>query len=220
MTASIQIEVHADKLKAALAGAPEKFARAMSDVLLKAGIAHENVIKRNRFVPYSGRNAGDRLQRRTGALANAYELRRPEPGKLEMSSGIRGGMRGSQYAKLQEFGGTIKPKSGEYLTVPTDEALTASGALSGRFRIRKAGDGYTTDAGRTFIFKSKAGNLLIGIEGQEMGRGKNKRPRAFYVLKRSVKVPARFGFFDSWKTIEKGMIPKLIDQETRRALGG
>ncbi len=215
--APVRFEMDTDKLARALGQAPKRMRDELAVVLLKAGIAHENVIKRNRFAPYSGRNAGDRLQRRSGKLSQAYALTKPTPQSLEMLSGIRKGLPGSQYARMQETGGTIKAKGGGYLTIPLESALTPAGVLSGRYKIRKSGTGYTTDAGDTFIFRSRGGALLIGIKGRN---GRDKKPKAFYVLKRQVKIPARFGFIASWKTLEQGLVPKLLEQSVRKAMGG
>ena len=123
----------------------------------------------------------------------------------------------------------MRPKRRRYLTVPTEAALTKAGALSGRFRIRQQGTKFVTDAGETFIFKSKGGNLLIGIKARTKrgdfvgpsvpravakGRGRNRELTVFYVLRRRVEVPARFGFIGSWKLLERRLLPKLVARET------
>lgn len=208
------LEIHAERLEKALRAAPLEMRKELASVMLRAGVLHENIIKRRQFSGYRGESYANRLQRRSGALANAYRLSRPTASRLEMTAGIRSGIRGSEYARIQEFGGTVRPKRGKFLTVPLPRALTPSGVLSGRYKIRKSGTGYTTDAGPTFIFKGKSGKLLVGIK-----TGKRDTPTAFYVLKRSVTIKPRFGFFRSWDAIEKARIPRWLDQAAERAMG-
>jgi hypothetical protein len=96
--------------------------------------------------------------------------------------------------------------------------------LSGRYKIRKQGDGYTTDAGDTFLFKSRSGALLIGIKDRKsglakaQGRGKARELKAYYVLKRSVTLKPRFGFFDTWRKLESRTLPALIQRAADRAI--
>lgn len=236
MAVEVAFEVDTGPLVRAFEAQPRELSKALARVLLQLGIAHENVIKRNRFRPYRGEAYDDGLQRRSGALANAYQLKRPRSQAtaqgLEVVAGIRRGVRGSQYAALQEFGGTIRPKRAQYLTIPLAAALTPSGVLSGRYKIRREGGRFVTDAGETFLFRSKGGNLLIGIKSRGVakgfigpgmpralatGRGSSRELKAFYVLRKSVTVPARFGFFAAWKKLERGLLPKLLRREVRRA---
>lgn len=243
MGAALAITVNARQLEHALELAPKRMRDELRTVLLKVGIAHENIVKRNRFGGYRGGIIGpqlpnSRLQRRSGALAQAYKMDPPSATGLEMTSAIRKGMKGSVYAKMQEFGGTVKPKKGKFLTVPLPAALTPSGVLKGRYRIRRSGgsaSGYTTDAGDTFLFKSKRGALLIGIKERRAayssgvavgytereatsGRGKKRELKAFYVLKRSVTIKPRFGFFDSWDKLERSTLPVLVNRASSRIL--
>lgn len=209
----MRLEVHAERLEKALRDAPEETRKGLSRVLTRAGVLHENVVKRRRFGVYRGRAYADKLQRRRGSLANAYAVTtRPSASRLEMVAGIRSGLPGSSYARIQEFGGTVRPKRGKYLTVPLPAALTGSGALSGRYRIRRSGSRYVTDAGPTFIFKSKRGNLIVAVK-----QGANVKP--IYVLRRQVTIRPRFGFFDAWAAIERSRIPAWTDQVARGALG-
>jgi hypothetical protein len=233
----VVLDINAARLQNALTYAPETTRKALQRVLLRTGITMENAMARGRFRPYQGggrSTLADRLQRRSGSLQRAFAFERPEVDKLDMRLGFRSGQPGGAYARLQEFGGTIKPKRGQYLTIPTEEALTPSGILSGKYMIRKSGDRYVTDAGETFIFKSRGGNLLIGIKGLKRpngegpprqvalsrGRGDAKELKVFYVLRRSVKVPARLGFFKTWKTIQEGLLPKLLEREVFKAFRG
>ena len=82
--------------------------------------------------------------------------------------------------------------------------------MSARYRIRRTGQKWGTAAGETFIYRSRRGNLLIGIKGQGT--------KPFYVLKKSVEVKPRFGFFASWRLLERKLLPKLMRREIQRAL--
>lgn len=89
-----------------------------------------------------------------------------------IGSGVRQGGRVA-YANLQERGGTIRPKTAQWLTIPLPAAMTASGVARGRAR----------DFDNTFIKKSKAGNLIIF-----QSKGKSIVP--LFILKKSVEIPA------------------------------
>lgn len=79
----------------------------------------------------------------------------------EDANGLRGGLlvgQGLPYAPLQEFGGTIFPTKGTYLTIPIGEALTPSGVP--RFTALEAEDaGYSTFIKGRIIFGVKDGVL-------------------------------------------------------------
>lgn len=79
----------------------------------------------------------------------------------EDSNGLRGGMlagQGLPYGPLQEFGGTIVPVNGTYLTIPIGEALTPAGVP--RFSALEAEDaGYSTFIKGRIIFGVKDGTL-------------------------------------------------------------
>jgi hypothetical protein len=94
-----------------------------------------------------------------GLHVRTGDLRRSESAlpTTEDSAGVHGGMLASQslpYGPIQEFGGTIFPTHGQYLTIPLDEALTEAGV--GRFTAREAEDaGY-----KTFI----RGHIIYGVK--------------------------------------------------------
>ena len=221
--ASISIEVQAERLRDALQTAPKRLRAELATTLLKVGVAHEHALKR-RFRAYTG-DSGDGIQKRSGGLMQAYHLTRPHPDSLEVVPHIRKGMRGSHYARMQEFGGTVRPKRAKYLTVPLPAALTKAGVLSGRYKIRPDGrGGFTTDAGDTFLFKSRRGALLIGIKDRKtgrasaQGRGKKRELKPFYVLKKSVTLRPRLGFFGTWELLERRTLPALLQRSADRAI--
>jgi hypothetical protein len=151
-----------------------------------------------------GNQGGSDLHNRTGALRRSVKFQLMKAPSLGVNLIVGG--KGAPHARLQEEGGTVKPRRGKYLTIPLDNAKTASGALSGRYKIRRGGirktrSGKTrvvfkTDKGETFIYKSKKGNLLIAIK--RTGRKKiNLKRDTLYVLKKSVRVRARLGAWDA-----------------------
>jgi hypothetical protein len=91
--------------------------------------------------------SGQLLKVRTGTLRRSIEQRSRARGKkITGTIGSR-----LPYAKIQEEGGTVRPKKGQYLTIPTQFAKTAAGVVRGGAR----------SFANTFIQRSKRGNLLI-----------------------------------------------------------
>ena len=216
MTREFEFEIDTEKVEKALGklGGP-KTAKIMRTALNSIGFEHSNWMKQRRFVPYSGRSPRNRLQVRSGRLRNSisHKLKGNTLRDLAVRMFV-----GSAYGHIHETGGDIKPKRGRFLTIPTKYALTKSGSLSGRFRIRKTADGYETDAGRTFLFKSKGGNLLIGVinrrtgKALSTGRGGGKELRAIYILRRSVHISPRLGFKAEFNKHTKRYIVRRIGQ--------
>lgn len=99
---------------------------------------------------------------------------------------IGGGVAG-RYARIQELGGVVRGKP--WLTIPLPDNLTAAGIP--RFKSAKALQG----TGRTFLTKSKAGNLIIGMRPEGGGN-----VRWLWILKRSVKLKPRLGFVDTFNS--------------------
>jgi hypothetical protein len=90
------------------------------------------------------------------------------------------------YAKIHETGGTITAKKSKYLTIPLPAALGPNGVPK-----KKS----AKDWDSTFVAKSKKGNLIIFHK-------EGGRTVPLYVLKTSVKIPARLGLRE---TLEAGM---------------
>ena len=182
---------------------------AINRAMRTAGAAHTRAMAK-RFGPYQGRRGGfdTAIQTRSGALRRSFgfELR---------GSGADGELRlfsaGLRYARTQEHGGTIRPKSKRYLTVPLPDALTASGVVKGGARLVQRGKQYfTADGDPTFVFRSKRGNLLVGA------RAKNGRTRLLYALKEQVRLRPRLGFRQVFETYTAPLLLNLM----RAELGG
>lgn len=128
---------------------------------------------------------GPILKVRTAQLWRSIAMKGKTVGSINsvtVGSGVAG-RKAPPYARIHEKGGTIKPKTAKALTIP----------LPG---IKGVAANYP-DA---FIIKSKAGNTLL-VES----KGK-KGLRPLFVLKKSVKIPARH-----WLSQSKNeMKPELI----------
>lgn len=72
--------------------------------------------------------SGQRLNRRTGNLARSIVGRAARLGKAPgMRVGVFRGAAASDYARIQEEGGTVKAKPGKALAIPMDAAKTPAG---------------------------------------------------------------------------------------------
>lgn len=126
-------------------------------------------------------NVTDRiLKRRSGHLAQSIQTSVYQDGAGTVTARIGSGAlnnRRMPYSEIHETGGVITPKSVKYLTIPLEAALTNSGVP------KKASAREWKD---TFVGRSKGGALIIF---QKTGK---KSIVPLYVLKRSVKIPARY----------------------------
>jgi len=196
-------------------GGPKKL-RVMRKALNDVGFLHTRTMAQSRFKPYTGRARGRKMQNRSGALRRSIG-HKVDGGTLDALALKL--FVASPYARIQEEGGTITAKRSRFLTIPTKAALTRGGAQSGRFRIRKTANGFRTDVGPTFIFKSRGGNLLIGVKSDKTGKalatgaGRNKQLKAIYILRRSVKIPPRLRFKQTFRKRTR----KFLDQRIQTA---
>jgi phage gpG-like protein len=110
------------------------------------------------------------------------------------------------YAHIQEFGGTVRPKSAKMLAIPfpggpatgpTGMSLYASPLRS------------SLPEGM-FIWKSKKGNLILGRrEGQDL--------QPWFILKSSVTIPPRLGFRETVKQ-QIVQLQTQLGQQYRQAI--
>lgn len=91
--------------------------------------------------------------------------------------GPTGYMYGVFYLYVQEYGGTMRAKKAQYMTIPLPEALTSQG-LPKKQNAREWNN--------TFVGQTRAGNLIIFQR-----RGRQIVP--LYVLKKEVRVRPRLG---------------------------
>ena len=102
--------------------------------------------------------AGRALNRRTGQLANRTRIftgfapQRTGSGSTAVKVEVQSV--DVPYARIQEFGGTIRPREKQFLTVPLPAALTPAGVLRNTAEQLR-------QTGTTFVARSRRGNLLI-----------------------------------------------------------
>lgn len=116
----------------------------------------------------------------TGALvrslgAGTGHVERIDKTSLEIGTSM-------EYASLQQFGGTVTPKKGKFLTIP----LTMAAKRAGSPRNFPGGL-------RPIINKRKGTGVLIGAKIQQRGKNKGKvgKIEAQYALVKKVVVPPR-----------------------------
>jgi hypothetical protein len=185
--ASQGLRAFASSLKRDWSGATSTLSEEMRDFL--NGVAEAMAQRHGGGWP--GGTGGKTLSKRTGALVQAIV------GSVKVNGAsfttITGeiGAPGIPYAKIQETGGTIKPKSSKFLCIPLPTALDGNGVP-----LRKS----PRDWENTFVATSKAGNLMIFQK-----RAGSIVP--LYVLKDQVTLPPRLGMRD---TLTAGL-PYFVD---------
>lgn len=98
-----------------------------------------------------------------------------------------------KYAQIQDKGGTITPKRGQYLTIPL-------GGTRGSPRNHPGG----------FFIKSKAGNLLYVIKTGKTGI------KPLFVLKKSVTLRAKPYLRKAYGIMVRGRGARILDEEFAR----
>lgn len=155
-----------------------------------------------------GATRADGLARRTGDLARSIQTSvkgsPPNISSLEM----RAVSAGVPYAPIHEFGGTVRAKNAKFLTIPAKDNLTAAG-VARHPSARAFFASPTVGEGKPFILR-KGGKAWIVI-----GKAGGKGLLFLWTLKKEVKIPARLGFFDTWKKYETNRRRRF-----RRALAG
>ena len=154
---------------------PQKLRKAM-------GVALREYAKgfHSRFVTdrLSGRHGRFGLNRRRGRLARSFTYEVNENALTVRMGWPRAP--GSKTARPHEFGATIRAK-GNWLTVPLRDASTAEGVP----RRARAGDW-----AKTFVIKVRGKLFIVQRRG--------KRLAFLYILKKSVRIPARLGLKQRW----------------------
>lgn len=127
-----------------------------------------------------------------------------------------------RHVLTSEKGATIRSRSGGMLAIPTIHALTPSGDLNNLFAgLRSLRDARTKSGRRLFVLRKRrsgvSGAWLAGIEGPMAGRisrhrGSGRFQRAgrlvlYFLLRRSVNIPARYMFRHAKRRVE----PQIVD---------
>lgn len=159
----------------------------------------------------------NKLYARSGLLRASLEVVGPRFVGLD----VRGAATISgRQAKLQEFGGTVRPKRARMLTIPMPATLTPSGVVRAKFRLVKSGVWQTAGGEPTFIFRSGSAAFVAIASGR-----KQKGIKLLYMLRPSVQIKGRLGFFSTWRALEKqrlAVMEEMLARSLRAAkpLGG
>lgn len=142
-----------------------------------------------------GGSAKDKLNVRTGDLRRSISINVQQEGKI-----TRGAI-GSNviYARIHELGGTIKPVTKRYLTIPFPGIKTPAGVARGGAR----------DFDNTFFRKSKAGNLILFQKN-----GKTIIP-LFLLRDRPVEIPARPYLMPAMEKIKPMLMQEIGERITK-----
>lgn len=210
----------------ALSRLPGALDKEMRQAFKEHGLAFQARMIRERFVGFTGIRGreGGRNQNRTGMLRRSFgsEVYGGGDGKpltlAVFSSGV-------QYARIQEYGGVVKPKRSKYLTIPLSDNQTPAGVT----RYPSARELFQVYGEQIRVAKSpKSGQLFIvsdGKPGSKSKRGKNAETQWLFVLKKSVEIPPRLGFRATWtdSTMVADRAKRLkdaLDRAAARAMKG
>lgn len=134
---------------------------------------------------FRSNNTKTKLANRTGTLRATMAHKVRDDGKDLTLRNTIGNAATAHYVHIQEEGGIIKPKRAKALTIPLPDNMTAAG----RPRFKKA-----SEVEGLFLLKTNGKAFLVrkapSGEGLEF----------LWMLKKSVKIPARLGFVRTWRT--------------------
>lgn len=214
-------QIRTAELRKAFQRAPEAISKRMRKGLVDSGNEFVRAVQTERFTGYSpGRS--EMLKRRTGFLRRS--VGQQVTGSTLSDLSLRVFTAGANYAALQEFGGTVKPKRSRFLTIPTKANLTAGGDA----RYPSARDFINSHKGQTFFLRRGTSLLLMwnkpSAAARKSGgvRGKDK-PVAMFRLVRSVAIPPRFGFGSTWEklaTSRRDRLQGAASAAVREVFGG
>lgn len=174
--------------------APKLLLKALSSGLEEVGDKFQARLNKNQFSgqlsgPWRRNKSKNRLANRTGNLRRSFNSRVTggSISTLQLRATI-GDAITAPYARIQEKGGTIRPKRGRMLTIPMPDNLKPSGvakypsakALTDVFLIKKKGA-----KGGAFLVRKKPSG-----EGLEF----------LWMLKPKVTLPPRLKFVETWES--------------------
>lgn len=161
MRADINMKVNGSDFQSVLMAASNTGVGRAGDVIVR--YIKDSFVKTSWFNPSP---AGGPPGTVTGRLRNSIQKTPPANGTTIVGTN-------EKYARIQEYGGTIRPTTKQYLTVPTNVDAAKLRARHQSLRDVK-GLRFATMFGKKFLIK-----------------GPKKRPRIMFVLVRSVTLPAR-----------------------------
>lgn len=165
------------------------------------------------------------VKRRTGNLARSFKSRTFDStllGAIVLDVQPEGP--GAQYANLQEFGDTIRPKRAKYLWIPIAGNLTPAGVarITPTEAINRGGFfAKGVFFGRTITKGTKASGQTLGgsgYKGAQFKRGEKITP--LFVLKKFVEVEGRMGASRLWADSMPSLTARLDAVASALAKGG
>lgn len=126
---SITVKVNSQRFRDLLKRTPGMINDGLNVTVNQVGIDFERRFKKDRMKRSA--DAIDGLRTRTGNLSQKFTRAVISEGNTRT---LALGFSGVPYARIHEFGGTIRPKRAKWLTIPVGPALTASGVARGPAR--------------------------------------------------------------------------------------
>ena len=154
-----------------------------------------------------------RSSRLSGSIGSRVEINGDQI-TATIGSGARDNSKPVPYASIHETGGTILPKKGMFLTIPTDNARTEGGDTKA---------GYTAANLRDGNIPGFSGSVIIGRTIFGIMQGVKNKLLPLFTLVRSVDIPARRYLSVALEAEEKkipDMILQTVARELNRAANG
>lgn len=145
------------------------------------------------------------------------------------SVALRVGIAGVPYAAIHEFGGTVRAKASKWLTIPVGPALTPSGVARGPARSfpnltllvpkglnrspmlgvwKAVGEEISSEQA---VARIRSRNVYQGVSTNfRTGKLRASIFVPYFILKKSVKIPARLGFYPTWRTWAPANAAKIM----------
>lgn len=139
-------------------------------------------------------NATTSMNVRTGtlrrAIAGTVEAK-TDGMQLVLSAGGRTGGKDLRYAKIHEYGGTIRPREKKWLTIPVGAAKTKAGVARGSARMfpdLRLQPSANAPQQKAYLVR-------------DVGRGKSARTEILFVLVRRVQMPGKRYLARAWEQV-------------------
>ncbi len=212
--ASVEIFGREDII-ALMRGAPQELKRELGRAFFKIGQYDIQTLRRRQL---SGRNTNGLNVRRRG-LGRSFKFVASDSRKAK----DLGDLFLTEYtrwpaAEIHQAGGTIRPKRGRALTILTDEARTAGGAVKREYR--RGGLARMIREGQASVIQTRRGPIVVRHRGGLTKSGKPRkgtRDEVVAFLRPSVRLRKRLDFFKNHERNTRRH-NVVIDQAADRAL--
>lgn len=164
----------------------------------------QRIVATMRTEPFSG---SDPLHVRSGALRRGFDSSAQQSGNTVIMTVSND----TPYARLQEYGGTVVPKTARALAIPLAAALTGAG-------VPKFPGGPRTVPDLVMIQRKGRNPLLVQINLSGKGKTRVTSMTPMFVLVPSVYVPPRLGFRWWFNKLTSGEQNSPLQLEIRAAI--